>query len=372
MGVRKGTVENMGLTPDIWRGKRVLVTGHTGFKGAWLCQWLLDMGAEVTGLSLPPEGSTNLWDVLALDGAMRSLVVDIRDGSALRAAMMQADPQVVLHLAAQSLVRRSYREPAETFATNVMGSVNLLNAARDCPNLQAVVVVTTDKCYQNDEDARAFRETDPMGGHDPYSASKGAAELATAAMRASFFGPSSAGGHPARVASARAGNVIGGGDWSEDRIVPDIIRGCMMGEGKVAIRSPNAIRPWQHVLEPLAGYLMLAEALIADALGAASGWNFGPDPDQERPVIDLVHALIANLETGQAIVDPAAADLHEAGILRLDSTKARRLGWRPVLSFDETARLTAQWYRAHGDGQDAQQLCRAQIATYVNKLKALQ
>ena len=361
----------MGLTPTTWAGKRVLVTGHTGFKGAWLCQWLCDMGAVVTGVSLAPEDSNNLWDQLAL-GQVASHIADIRDAQAMDQIVQGARPQVIFHLAAQSLVRRSYATPVETFDTNVMGTVNVLNAARSCDDLQAVVVVTTDKCYQNDEDARAFLETDPMGGHDPYSASKGAAEIATAAMRASFFGPGGAGRNGALVASGRAGNVIGGGDWSQDRIVPDILRGCLSGSGEVVIRSPNAVRPWQHVLEPLAGYLLLAQSLMDGQQSAASGWNFGPNPDQERPVIELVNKLIAELGQGRAVIDEAAANLHEAQILRLDSSKARNIGWQPALGFDETAAWTASWYRDFNGGVSASELCRAQIAAYHKIMEAMQ
>lgn len=362
MGARKGALEDMVVNAEFWTGRKVLVTGHTGFKGAWLCRWLEVMGAEVSGLSLAPEGRT-LWDELEL-GSVRSRIGDIRDPSVIEAAVRDSEAEVVLHLAAQSLVRRSYREPAETFETNVMGTVHLLNAVRKVDSVRSVVVVTSDKCYRNDEDARAFTEDDPMGGHDPYSASKGAAEIATAAMRASFFRGGAAMEHPARVATARAGNVIGGGDYSEDRIVPDIIRGCLEGEGKVTIRSPRAIRPWQHVLEPLSGYLLLAEALFNRSHGADDAWNFGPDESQERPVIDLAEALVGRLGQGKILVDPAAADLHEAGVLRLNSRKARQLGWKPVLSFDRTVSLTGDWYLAHSGGARADRLCAEQIEEF--------
>lgn len=364
MGKRKGTVENMGVDPDFWSGKRVLVTGHTGFKGAWLCQWLVSMGSDVSGLSLDPEDERNLWDQLDLS-SVRSHIADIRDPKAVSAAMRAEQPDIVLHLAAQSLVRRSYFEPAETFDTNVMGTIHVLNAMRETDSVQAAVVVTTDKCYRNEEGGQAFAEDDAMGGHDPYSASKGAAELATAAMRDSFFSKGAAMAHPARVASARAGNVIGGGDWAEDRIVPDIIRGCMIGNGEVVVRSPNAIRPWQHVMEPLAGYLMLAQALYAEVPGADSGWNFGPDPEQERPVLDLTNALINRLGQGKVVVDPAAANLHEAGILRLNSAKARGLGWRPQLDFERTMDFTADWYRQFAQGVSAAELCKEQINEFM-------
>ena len=237
MGNRKGTLENMGVIPEFWAGRKVLVTGHTGFKGAWLCQWLVQMGAKVSGLSLAPEDEHCLWFALGL-GQVSSHIGDIRDPAIVQSVMQAEQPDIVLHLAAQSLVRRSYREPAETFDTNVMGTIHVLNAVRAVKSVRAAVVITTDKCYRNDETGEAFAENDPMGGHDPYSASKGAAELATSAMRDSYFTPGAAMAHPARVASARAGNVIGGGDWAEDRIVPDIIRGCLEGSGEVVVRSP--------------------------------------------------------------------------------------------------------------------------------------
>ena len=364
MGNRKGTLENMGINPEFWAGRKVLVTGHTGFKGAWLCQWLVQMGAKVSGLSLAPEDEHCLWFALGL-GQVSSHIGDIRDPAIVQSVMQAEQPDIVLHLAAQSLVRRSYREPAETFDTNVMGTIHVLNAVRAVKSVRAAVVITTDKCYRNDETGEAFAENDPMGGHDPYSASKGAAELATSAMRDSYFTPGAAMAHPARVASARAGNVIGGGDWAEDRIVPDIIRGCLEGSGEVVVRSPNAIRPWQHVLEPLAGYLMLAQELVAETKDADSGWNFGPDISQERPVLDLTRALIDRLQTGAVKVDPEAANLHEAGILRLNSTKARSIGWAPVLDFERTMDFTADWYKRHADGETASDLCREQINDFM-------
>jgi CDP-glucose 4,6-dehydratase len=354
----------MGVNAEFWNGKRVFVTGHTGFKGAWLCQWLLSMGAQVSGLSLAPEDERNLWDQLNLS-SVRSHIGDIRDPKTVASAMEAEQPDIVLHLAAQSLVRRSYFEPAETFDTNVMGTVHVLNAIRQSQSVKAGVIVTTDKCYRNEEGGQAFAEDDAMGGHDPYSASKGAAELVTAAMRDSFFSSRASNAHSARIASARAGNVIGGGDWAEDRIVPDIIRGCMIGSGEVVVRSPNAIRPWQHVMEPLAGYLMLAQALFDGTEGADSGWNFGPDPEQERPVLDLTNALIDRLGQGKVTVDPAAANLHEAGILRLNSAKARGLGWRPQLDFDRTMDFTADWYGQFAKGISASQLCQTQIQEFM-------
>lgn len=354
----------MVVTANFWAGKRVLVTGHTGFKGAWLCQWLRMLGAEVTGMALPPEPWPSLWAELAL-GDVTSIIVDICDPAAVTKAVQMARPEIVLHLAAQSLVRRSYREPVETFATNVMGTVHVLNALRSVDGMRAAVAVTSDKCYRNDETAQAFAEGDPLGGRDPYSASKGAAEIAIAAMRDSFF-------RPGVIASARAGNVIGGGDWAEDRLVPDIFRGCLGGDGKVVIRSPDARRPWQHVLEPLAGYMTLAQALWTDGPAVAPAYNFGPDPDQERPVIELARDIVARLGKGEIVIDPTAADLHEAGVLRLDSARARGLGWRPLLSFSETVEMTADWYGGFAAGRPAAALCRAQIEAYDEKMRGVQ
>ena len=347
-----------------WQGRRVFLTGHTGFKGAWLAAWLDRMGAEVTGFSLAPEGEHNLWRLLGLTG-VRSVIGDISDRAALGRAMAGARPEIVLHLAAQALVRRSYREPVQTFAANVMGVANLLDAARDLPDLRAVVIVTSDKCYDNVEQIWGYRESDALGGRDPYSASKGAAEIVAASMAQSFFLPGRADGHPARIATARAGNVIGGGDWSEDRLVPDIVRGCLGPEGAVTLRAPGSVRPWQHVLEPLRGYLMLAERLHAGEDAAAGGWNFGPDRRDERSVAEVAGAIVAALGHGRIVTDPAAATLHEAKLLRLDCTKARLgLGWEPVLDFAGTVRLTAGWYAGWASGRDAPALCRDQIATY--------
>lgn len=354
------------MNPGFWKGRRVLLTGHTGFKGAWLAAWLHRMGAEVTGYALAPETDPNLWSLLDLPG-VRSVIADLNDRAALDRTISEARPEVILHLAAQALVRRSYRTPVETFATNVTGTVNLMDAARACPDLRAIVIVTSDKCYDNREQIWGFRETDPMGGRDPYSASKGATEIAAAAMAASYFAPH--GGHPARVAMGRAGNVIGGGDWSEDRLVPDIVRGCLGAEGMVALRAPGSVRPWQHVLEPLRGYLMLAERLAAGDDTATGGWNFGPDRRDERAVLDVAKAVVSALGRGRIEIDPAAAALHEAKMLRIDSTKARLgLGWAPVTGFDDCIRLTAAWYAGWHQGRSARDLCDDQTSTYEQML----
>ena len=369
MGLGQGALEGLGVSaglgvrPDFWAGRRVLLTGHTGFKGAWLALWLTEMGAEVTGLALEPEAEPNLWRLLGL-AEVTHIVGDICDGSFVNRTMAKASPEVVLHLAAQSLVRRSYAEPATTFATNVIGTVNVLHAVSAAPQVRAVVVVTSDKCYENVEQIWGYRESDRMGGRDPYSASKGCTELATASMRASYFAPYRAGGHPARIACGRAGNVIGGGDWSADRLIPDIVKGCLGEAGVVDIRAPNSVRPWQHVIEPLAGYLMLAERLADGVAGSDDGWNFGPDRADERPVIEVARAIVAALGKGRIAIGDGGG-LHEAKLLRLDSAKARGIGWQPRWSFAQTVDLTARWYAGWASGADPRALCSEQIATYM-------
>lgn len=351
------------MTAQAFSGRRVLVTGHTGFKGAWLCAWLHKAGAHVTGFSHASETDPNLWDLLALDGIV-SVIGDLNDRPALDRTISATKPEVVFHLAAQSLVRRSYRRPVETFATNVLGTVQLLDALRAAEDLRAVIIATSDKAYENVEQIWGYRESDPMGGHDPYSASKGATEIATAAMRRSYFSADAATRHPAQVASVRAGNVIGGGDWAEDRLIPDIVCGCLGPGGEVVLRQPNSIRPWQHVLEPLHGYMTLAARMLEQD-GLDSGWNFGPDRNDERPVIEVAEALVTALGRGRIVVDPKAADLHEAKLLRLDVTRARSvLGWRPAMSFEQTVKFTADWYGGWANGRSPRAMCRQQIESY--------
>lgn len=350
------------MRSDFWKGRRVFLTGHTGFKGAWAAAWLSRMGAEVTAFALAPETEPNLWSLLALPG-VRSVIGDLNDRAVLDRALAEADPEVVLHLAAQALVRRSYRDPVGTFASNVLGSVQLLDAARACNSLRAVVVATSDKAYDNVEQIWGYRETDPMGGRDPYSASKGACEIAVQSMARSFFAPD--GSHPARVATVRAGNVIGGGDWSEDRLVPDIVRGCLGAGGAVTLRAPQSVRPWQHVLEPLRGYMTVAERLHGADDQVAGAWNFGPDRQDERPVIEVARAIVGALGQGRIVVDEAQATVHEAKLLRLDCTKARLgLGWVPRLGFEDCVRLTADWYAGWANGADPRALTMSQIADY--------
>lgn len=346
------------VNPAFWRDKRVFITGHTGFKGGWATLWLSSMGAHVAGFALPPDTAPDFFSLARLKDSIEHKVGDVRDRVAVSTAIRGFAPDVVLHMAAQSLVRRSYAQPVETYETNVMGTVHVLQALRDVPSVKAAIMVTSDKCYANDEAGRAFREEDPLGGHDPYSSSKGAAELVVAAYARSFFQQG------CRIASARAGNVIGGGDWSQDRLVPDIVRG-LMDAGKVRIRHPRAIRPWQHVLDPLAGYLLLAERM-AGGDGIAGGWNFGPHTQDSTSVADLAQKLCAHWSWPDALaVSEEPALEKEALTLRLDSSKARALlGWRPKWDIETTLARTADWYNAFWNKADMRAFTLSQIEDY--------
>ena len=330
------------LFGGIYTGRRVFITGHTGFKGSWLTYWLLALGAEVTGYALEPDTTPSLFTELKLDARMDHHIGDVRDLAHLRSVMTASSPEIVLHLAAQPLVRLSYDEPVATFETNVMGSVNVLEAARDCPTVRAIVNVTSDKCYENREWEFAYRENDAMGGYDPYSASKGAAEIVTAAYRQSFFGSEAA----AAVASGRAGNVIGGGDWALDRIVPDCVRALSAGE-PIVVRNPDAVRPWQHVLEPVGAYLWLASRLFTQGHAFEGAWNFGPAASGNLTVGEVVEAVLAEWGEG-SWTGPAAGthNPHEARFLKLDCSKAADLlDWRPVWDAPRALQMTTQWYR---------------------------
>jgi len=342
---------------NAYAGRRVLVTGHTGFKGSWLVLWLQALGAQVTAISLPPETSPNHWDLLGLDVA--SFHIDIRDEERLRRQVAESRPEMVFHLAAQPLVRRSYRKPLDTWATNVMGTANLLDACRQVEGLAAIVVVTTDKCYENKEWAWGYREIDPLGGHDPYSASKAGSELVAASYRRAFFDtPSSP-----LLATARAGNVVGGGDWSEDRLVPDLVRSVETANA-LQIRSPRSTRPWQHVLECLSGYLSLGQRLLEGDRDCADAWNFGPDREGNRRVEEVLGALKRTWPTVEWNCNDGPQP-HEARLLQLDSSKSReRLGWQPVWSFEDGIAATADWYQAFLERGEV--VSAAQLERYVD------
>ncbi|WP_246135276.1 CDP-glucose 4,6-dehydratase [Novosphingobium sediminis] len=345
--------------PSFWAGRRVLLTGHTGFKGSWLALWLHEMGAKVFGLSLPAE-PVSLFRQARIDELVDHREGDIRDIETVRDAVRAADPEIVFHLAAQPLVRLSYEMPVETFATNVQGTVHVLDACRSAPSLRAVVCITSDKAYENREWVWPYRESDPMGGYDPYSASKGAAELIIAAYRRSFF--SSEGS--ALIASVRAGNVIGGGDWAGDRLIPDIVRALIVGEPPI-VRNPRAIRPWQHVLEALGGYLLIAEALARGERSAADGWNFGPADDDTQPVSWIADHMTRQWGAPGWIHPEGSSGPHEANVLRLDCAKARtQLGWRPAWRLDEALSRIVTWHKDVAGGADARAVTRAQLADY--------
>jgi CDP-glucose 4,6-dehydratase len=351
----------IGTMEQFWHGRRVLLTGHTGFKGAWLSAWLARLGAEVTGYALAPSGEPSLWSILAAaDSARirRSIIADIRDGPRLGEAVAQADPQIVIHMAAQALVRESYRDPLGTYATNVMGTATLLQACRSLRHLECVVIVTSDKVYENRGEGRPFDEDDRLGGHDPYSNSKACTELVTGSFRDSFF----ADGPP--IATARAGNVIGGGDWSEERLIPDCIRALHAGRS-VVLRYPDAVRPWQHVLEPLSGYLALAQALVTLPKKAPRAVNFGPDPASFCTVREVVDAFSVRVAGKPGWVRDASPQPAEAQALTLLSALARHaLAWRPRLDMRESIAWTADWYLAHSAGENMAAFSEAQIARY--------
>lgn len=350
---------------DFWRGRRVLITGHTGFKGGWLALWLQSLGAAVSGFALAPPTQPNLFELAKVGVGMASTLGDIRDPAAVNACLAVAKPEVVIHMAAQPLVQLSYAEPVETYAVNVMGTVHLLDAVRRTPSVRAVVIVTSDKCYENREWLWGYRETEAMGGYDPYSSSKGCAELVTAAWRRSFFPPERYAEHGVAVASGRAGNVIGGGDWAANRLVPDAIRAFLAG-AELVLRNPQAVRPWQHVLEPLSGYLRLAERLCRDGVACADGWNFGPGSDSEQTVGAVVQRL-ATLWGPDARwrVDSDGRHPHEAGLLALDSAKARhRLEWSPRWSLDQALAASVSWFQDWSAGADMHAVTLHHIAAY--------
>ncbi|WP_092945107.1 CDP-glucose 4,6-dehydratase [Roseateles sp. YR242] len=345
--------------PAFWSGKRVLLTGHTGFKGSWLSLWLQSMGAQVRGVALAPPTQPSLFEVAGVAQGMEHHVVDIRDFAAVQAQMTDFRPEIVIHMAAQPLVRLSYQQPIQTYATNVMGTVHVLEAARHVGTVKAIVNITTDKCYENREWVWGYREDEPMGGHDPYSNSKGCAELVSSAYRKSFLTDAGI-----AMATARAGNVIGGGDWAADRLLPDILR-ALEKRDPVLIRNPHAIRPWQHVLEPLSGYLLLAERLYTQGQADAEGWNFGPRDEDARPVQWIVEHLCERWGDGARWTLQPGNHPHEAHFLKLDISKARqRLNWAPRWSLETALSRITDWHQSWLDGQDMRAFCLNQISLY--------
>jgi len=362
MEQREGAVEALVKPlPSFWAGKRVVVFGHTGFKGAWLSLWLHRLGAAVFGVSLPPE-EPSLFAATGLDSLLDTHFADIRDPDGVANATARIQPQIIFHLAAQSLVRRSYRDPVETYATNVMGTVHVLAAAAQIPSVRCIVIVTSDKCYENREWLWAYRENEALGGHDPYSSSKACAELVTAAWRRSFCGPDA--GRSIGIASVRAGNVIGGGDWAEDRLVPDCMR-ALADRQPIGIRNPLAVRPWQHVLDPLCGYLVLTERLWDDPVGYGEAWNFGPADTDARPVGWIVSRIVERWGDGARWESVASDTRHEAKLLKVDASKARtRLGWSPRLRLEVGLNWTVEWYKEHARGQSAREMTENQIVRF--------
>jgi CDP-glucose 4,6-dehydratase len=353
---------NFVVKPDFWQGKRVFLTGHTGFKGSWLALWLQQMGAVVRGYALIPPSNPSLFDVAHVGDGMQSDIGDIRDLAQVKASMIGFNPDILIHMAAQPLVRLSYKEPLETYDINVMGTAKVLEAARSCPNLKAIVSVTTDKCYENKEWVWGYREDEPMGGYDPYSSSKGCAELVTSAYRRSFLAEQGVG-----LASARAGNVIGGGDWAEDRLIPDILRAFEQNQ-PVVIRNPASTRPWQHVLEPLSGYLVLAQALYEQPTAFAEGWNFGPFDEDAQPVSWILDKMVAKWQGASWQLDENAHP-HEAGYLKLDISKAKaRLHWQPTWRLEQTLNRIVAWHQTWLDNKDMHAVCLQEITDYMQDM----
>ena len=351
------------IDASFWAGKRVYLTGQTGFKGSWLSLWLADMGAVVKGYALSPSTNPSLFEQARIGETIDSQAGDIRDFESLKTSMVAFDPEILIHMAAQPLVRFSYKEPLETYDTNVMGTAKVLEAGRSCANLKAIISVTTDKCYENKEWVWGYREDEPMGGYDPYSSSKGCAELVTSAYRRSFMQEQGIG-----LASARAGNVIGGGDWANDRLIPDILRAFEKNQ-PVVIRNPASTRPWQHVLEPLSGYLVLAQNLYQNPLEFSEGWNFGPYEEDAKPVDWILNHMVESWSGAKWVLDKKAHP-HEAGYLKLDISKAKtRLDWQPTWRLEHTLAKVIEWHQAWLNKQDMQQVCINEIHEFMRDLK---
>jgi CDP-glucose 4,6-dehydratase len=354
------------VSPEFWRGKRVFITGHTGFKGSWMSLWLQSLGADLTGYALRPPTNPSLFDIARVGSGMRSIEGDIRDLDHIRFAIKAAQPEIIFHMAAQSLVHAGYQNPVETYATNLMGLVHLLEVVRENKSVRAVVNVTSDKCYENKEWVWGYRETEAMGGYDPYSSSKGCAELITSAYRNSFFNPSQYKDHGVAIATARSGNVIGGGDWAQNRLVPDILRAYERGV-PASIRHPTSIRPWQHVLEPLSGYMQLMEKLYFEGDRYSEGWNFGPSENDAKTVEWIVNQIAAFWGLEKAWEIEKKEKLHEAHVLRLDCSKSRHsLNWNPRWDLFKTLETIVAWHKAYLNRSDMRNVCIDQIKEYVN------
>ena len=366
MGFGQSPLEGLVMSSAFWKHKKVLITGHSGFKGSWLSLWLQILGANVLGYALPPPTKPSLFEIAGVVDGMRSLIGDIRDLENLKAVITHHRPEIIIHMAAQPLVHFSYKNPAETYAVNVMGTVNVLEAVRQSKSVRVVVCITSDKCYENKEWPWGYRENEPMGGHDPYSSSKGCAELIIAAYRNSFFPAKTYHRHGVAVASTRAGNVIGGGDWARDRLIPDIMN-ALLEKRPVLLRSPNAIRPWQYVLEPLSGYLCLAERLWTQGPEFAQSWNFGPKHEEVRPVLWIVEYLTRLWGGGSCWELDPAQHPHETHYLKLDCSKANSLlGWSSKLPLTTTLEWIVEWYRGYQQKENMRHLTETQIARYEN------
>ena len=358
------------MTDGFYKGRKVFITGHTGFKCSWLAIWLKKLGAEVSGFALEPPTEPSMFEICGIGEKIHSVTGDIRDRNGLENALLKAEPEIVFHLAAQPLVRVSYDRPAETYETNVMGTVNLLDAIRRCPSVRAVVVVTSDKCYENTESSSGYRETDRLGGYDPYSSSKACQELVTSAYVRSFFNTAEYGRHGVAIATARAGNVIGGGDFAKDRLVPDIIKSIINGE-QLRIRYPRAVRPWQHVMEPLCGYMALARRLYLEGPAYSGAWNFGPDPESIKTVEWIVGRLFKYFEKDCNYIADTYGNPHEAGCLKLDSSKAKQLlGFRPRFDLEQALQKTVHWTNAFLGKADMLQVTLEQIDEYESEGRA--